>query len=79
MDTNVQQVAKSPDGDAFMRIYWTVNMEESEQAAVLTRFFKSLFRQNASPFDLSELRKLNQGQVDDCCELLRLYAKREVH
>lgn len=79
MNTPVQQVAQAPDGDAFMRIYRAVNMEESEQAMVLGRFFTALFSSSASTFDLGELRKLDQGQVDDCCELIRLYAKRQVN
>lgn len=73
-----RQQAPASDGGAWMRLYTTANLEDTEQAAVIERFFSALYGSKGTPFDLAELRKLDQEQLDDCCVLLRMHAKRQV-
>ncbi|MEI1260090.1 hypothetical protein VUS13_08335 [Pseudomonas aeruginosa] len=58
-----------------------VAQRDSGQSGVIGRFLLGLYNGQSFPFDLTELRRLDQGLFDDCLAVLRLdnTPEQEVH
>lgn len=69
------------DGEAALRRLLPVAQGDTGQSGVVARFLLGLYNGRRFPFDLTELRRLDAGLLDDCLAVLKMDATplKEVH
>lgn len=69
------------DGEAALRRLLPVAQGDTGQSGVVARFLLGLYNGRRFAFDLTDLRRLDAGLLDDCLAVLRMDATplKEVH
>lgn len=69
------------EGEESLRRLLPIAQSGTGQSGVVARFLLGLYNGPAYPFDLTDLRRLDQGIVDDCLSVLRMDHRllKEVH